>query len=218
MQWDPVKFNEEQKKYIWNWQWEGIELVIGDGAYIHYKKEKDNMSTSISGPITEINDNEFKVGIWFINTAFVIDKKPYQDWNLWKMIVDWNELSRITNRYELKIPEVWELNKLTNDFVTVFYNSLINDNFELLYNNISKLWQTATSVDELTKMLSRDIKSWFTIEEIIDNDIVYSKPPYLNESNFLVLEWYYTTTPVFSFRLEFAYEYPNWKIVNLKFY
>lgn len=217
MQWDPVKFNEEQKIYIWNWQWEGIELIIGDGAYIHYKKEKDNMSTSVSGPMTEINDNEFKVGIWFINTTFIIDKKPYQDWNLWKMIVDWNELSRITNRFELQVPELWELNKLTNEFLTLFKNSIYIDDYQAFYDWIATTWKSQTNVDELKNGLS-----WFSVNEIdfykiMANEIIYSKPPFLDENNLLILEWYYAGDMKLSFNLKFIYEYPNWKLIWFNF-
>ncbi|NDK08424.1 hypothetical protein EOM39_04215 [Candidatus Gracilibacteria bacterium] len=217
MQGDPVKFNEEQKKYIGNWQGNGIKLVIRDDSYINYQKQKESVSTSVSGPIVEMNENDFKVGIGFIKSKFVIDKKPYQDGNLWKMTVDGNELSRVTNSYELKIPEVGELNKLTNDFFTLFNNSIYKDDYQTFYDGISKTWQSQTNTDELKKLLASATKNKIDLEKIIINEIVYSKPPFLDQNNLLVLEGYYTGEVKLSFSLKFIYEYPNWKLVGFNF-
>ncbi|MDD5770590.1 MAG: hypothetical protein PHE25_06470 [Candidatus Gracilibacteria bacterium] len=217
MQGDPVKFNEEQKKYIGNWQGDGIILVIRNDAYINYQKQKESVSTSVSGPIVEISDNDFKVGIGFMKSTFEINKKPYQDGNLWKMTVDGNELSRVTNSYELKIPEVGELNKLTNDFFTLFNNSIYKDDYQIFYDGISKTWQAQTNTDELKKLLASATKNKIDLEKIIINEIVYSKPPFLDQNNLLVLEGYYTGEVKLSFSLKFIYEYPNWKLVGFNF-
>lgn len=217
MQWNPIEFNEDQKKYIWNWKWDWITLIISDNAYIDYKKQKNSVSTSISGPITEFNDNNFKASILFINSTFNIDKKPFQEWNLWKMTVDWNELSRVTNSYELIIPELWELNKLTNDFFTLFNNSVYKGDYQSFYDWISKAWQSQTSVEDLKNAISPILVYGINVEDIISNEIVYSKPPFLSQNNLLVIEWYYVGDIKLAFSLNFIYEYPNWKLIWFKF-
>ncbi len=211
-QWDPVKFNEEQKRFIWNWKWNGIVLLIDADAYLSYEKEQESTSNSIRGPIVEFNENNFKAGIWFMKFNFKIDKKPYQDWNLWKMIIDWNELSRITNSYELKVPEIWELNKLTNDFFVLLNNSVYKGDYQTFYNWISKTWQAQTTPDKLKNILSPITEYKIDLEKIWNNEIIYN-PPFLDENSLLILEWYYAGDIGLPFKLKYIYEYPNWKLV-----
>lgn len=213
----PVQFTKEQEKYIWEWKWDWITLLIWNNSYINYKKQKGSVSTSISGPIVEFNDNNFKIGIWFFKTTFTINKKPLIEWNQYKMTIDWNKLTRNLTSGELVIPEIGDLKKLTNNFFTLFNNSVFKDDYKLFYNSISKIWQSQTSEEELKKSFVNVNVNKIDLNEIIKNDIVFTKPPYLDENNLLILEGYYVSKPQLQFILKFIYEYPKWEIVWFNF-
>ena len=201
-QWKAVEFNENQKKYIWNWKWDWIDLNIRDW-YLDYKKQKWNTTSSVSWPIIKFTEEEFIVWIWFINSNFKIDKKPYKELNLWKMTIDWNNLSRVVSSYELSIPEKKELIKLTNWFTKLFNDSILSNNYELFFNWISKTWQWQASIEYFKKIFPQNNVKNLNLDNILLRDIIYSKPPYFDENNFLILEWYYLSKPNFHFVYKF---------------
>ena len=214
-QWKPIRFTQEQEKYIWNWQWDWISLIINKNSYVIYNKQKDNVTTATNWPMVEIDDDNFKVWVWFIKVNFDINKEPFLDWDQRKMIVDWNELVKVLWESDLKVPEVSELNKLTNDFFTLFNDTVYKDDYESFYNWISKFWQSQISPEELESWLSTTyvVKDKVNFPEIIRNEIIYTIPPFIDENNLLTLEWSYTWDTIIKFQLKFIYEHPEWKIV-----
>ena len=214
----PIEFTSEQKKYIWNWKGDWVNLIINKNFYIDYKKNKWNFNSSVSWPIISFNKENFSVWFSFLKKTFKIDKTPHKELWLWKMTIDWNKLSKTIDASELSIPQTQELNKLINWFTELFNNSVLKNNHKLLYDWISETWKTQTDVNFFKKTFPESKIKNVNLDGLINNKIVYSKPPYFDKNNFLVLKWYYLTKPKYNFTYTFVYEYPEWKIAWFKFY
>ncbi len=192
----------------------GVTLLIKENSYVSYEENKK----LISGFMTKFEDNTFKVWDFFSKEIFTINKTPYKEENLWKIKINWKELSRKISKQELEIPEELELKKMVNNFFIVFKNSVYKNDYKFFYDNISERRKSKTSQKELESLIAPTIRYKLPIEEIIEKDIAYNKPPYLDENNLLVLDWYYKSAPLVSFRLHFVYEYPQWKIAWYDFF
>ncbi len=213
-----VKLTDAQENYIWEWEWENVTLLIKENSYLNYRESSEGNKSLISWYITNFGDNNFEVWPFYSKKNLKIDKEPYKEWNLWKIYVNWKELSREIEGEELYIPENYELNNLTNNFFILYNNSVYKNNYKFFYDNLSKKWQDKTSEKELKTLIAPTIVYKVDINDIIKKDIVYSKPPYINKDKLLVLEWYYQSTPLLSFVLKFTYEHPDWKIAWFDFF
>ncbi|XKM13228.1 hypothetical protein RCS94_09380 [Orbaceae bacterium ac157xtp] len=78
----------EKQDYIGTWHGQYMVLSISAEAQVEYQYEKGNVSKSISAPITEFIGDDFKVGALGMDTLFVVNKPPYFENGVWKMIVD----------------------------------------------------------------------------------------------------------------------------------
>jgi len=88
----------EHAGYAGTWAAPGITLVIGMDGMIDYRKittsKNGSFDTSINAPIREFVAKGFTVGLGPITTTFVVQKRPHQDGEMWKMTVDGVELTR----------------------------------------------------------------------------------------------------------------------------
>jgi hypothetical protein len=91
-----IEVPPEKAAYVGQWHSPQMSLTITQAGRVEYKRAKDGVSTSVSGPIKKFDGNNFEVGIGFMSTAFVVSKPPYQDGDKWKMVVDGEELTRTT--------------------------------------------------------------------------------------------------------------------------
>lgn len=218
MQKDPIIFTEEQKIYIWNWQWEGVSVLIDENAYIQYQIDKNGVYKSLSWPISYLDSNHFKVSIGFITSDFKINQGPYKKENLWKMELDWNKLSKIQSISDLKVPELEELNKLTDNFFISLKKWAQEWTYKVLYENISKLWQSQIDANFFEEMFSNSNIKNIDFDAMIASELIYLQPPFINEQNLMILEGRYLWEWIWKFKLTFIYEYPNWKIGGFRFY
>ena len=85
----------EKQNYIGQWQGENMELWIGANGTIDYESWKGAVNTEIEAPIQRFDGNNFDVGVWFFSTTFTVQKPPYQENGVWKMMVEGQELTRI---------------------------------------------------------------------------------------------------------------------------
>ncbi len=79
---------ENKKNYIGTWRGEFIVLTITPDAHVEYRYKKGNVSKSISGPISGFEGDDFKVGIFGLNTIFKVKTIPFYEKGEWKMVVD----------------------------------------------------------------------------------------------------------------------------------
>jgi hypothetical protein len=89
----------DKKDYIgdWNGQFQGgtLRLSITPDGTVNYERKEGSTSKSISnGTIKKFDGNDFEVEAFIVSTTFKVEKPPYRDGAVWKMIVDGVEVSR----------------------------------------------------------------------------------------------------------------------------
>lgn len=81
--------------FIGTWSAEGITLVITPEFSVDYEKRSGSSSSSVSAPIQRFERDQFQVGMFGINTTFVIDEPPHiDDSGAWWMTLDGVALTR----------------------------------------------------------------------------------------------------------------------------
>ncbi|MFC5460017.1 hypothetical protein [Massilia niabensis] len=87
----------EKAAYVGEWQEKTMYLLITQDGSVTYKRLKAGSTTSVAGPLKAFNGSDFEVGVGPMATTFVVSKAPYLDGNVWKMVVDGQELTRTAN-------------------------------------------------------------------------------------------------------------------------
>ncbi len=210
--WNPIKFDEKNKDFIWNWTWSWIYLNIYENWYLEYKNNKWFLKTSVNWPITKISDDNITVNV-IANINFKIDKKPYINWKNYEMIIDWNLLKR--KYLWLAIPEKEKLEKLILTTLKDFNLWLKEKSFNILYSNISELFKKQFNVDKINKTFEKLTINNVNLDDFLSNKIIISKDPFIDKYNLLNIEWYVLNSDwiKFVFNLEYTYEYPEWKLI-----
>ncbi|THC41333.1 hypothetical protein [Massilia sp. Mn16-1_5] len=84
----------EKSAYVGEWQDKTMYLMITQDGSVKYKRLKGGQTTSIDAPLQGFKGNDFDVGLGAMATTFVVSKPPYQDGEVWKMIVDGQQLTK----------------------------------------------------------------------------------------------------------------------------
>lgn len=67
-------------------------LVTADGRV--ESRRVSRCTTTISGPIQEFRSDDFVVGFWPLEAVFKVNRIPYQEDGVWKIVVDELVLTR----------------------------------------------------------------------------------------------------------------------------
>ncbi len=92
-----IPIPEEKNEYIGLWDAPNMSLLITADGRIEYKRVSRH-TTTISGPIQEFRGDDFVVGIWFLEVVFKVNRIPYQEDGVWKIVVDEVALTRVPNK------------------------------------------------------------------------------------------------------------------------
>ena len=84
----------EKAAYVGEWQDKSMYLLITQDGSFSYKRLNNGGTTSIDGPLQGFKGNDFDVGIGAMATTFVVSKPPYQEDEVWKMVVDGQQLTK----------------------------------------------------------------------------------------------------------------------------
>jgi hypothetical protein len=84
----------EKAAYVGEWQDKSMYLMITQDGSVSYKRLKNGSTTSIDGPLKEFRGNDFDVGVGAMATTFVVSKPPYQEDEVWKIVVDGQQLTK----------------------------------------------------------------------------------------------------------------------------
>jgi hypothetical protein len=87
----------DKAAYIGEWQEKTMYLLITEDGSVKYKRLKAGSTISVNGPLKAFNGSDFEVGVGPMATTFVVSKAPYLDGDVWKMVVDGQELTRTAN-------------------------------------------------------------------------------------------------------------------------
>jgi hypothetical protein len=85
----------DKARYVGQWKGLGMDLTITPDGGVDYKRVSGSGSASVTAPLQSFDGDDFIVGIWMFTTRFKVNKPPYQDDGMWKMIVEGVELTRI---------------------------------------------------------------------------------------------------------------------------
>ncbi len=117
---------------------------------------------------------------------------------------------------EKEIPAKNKLIEMTNRSVLSLSEAIVKDDFTDFYNSVSKLWQGQTNAGEIRNIFKQFIEKNIDMRGIRNMTPIYSKEPYLDSRNLLILEGYYPTTPSqVHFNLKYIYEYPEWELFGI---
>ena len=86
---------KEKSNYVGEWKGVGMSLTITADGGVAYERTGGSGNKKINAPIQAWSGNNFEVGVGPIATTFEVNKPPFQDGDVWKMIVDKVELTRI---------------------------------------------------------------------------------------------------------------------------
>ena len=71
-----------------------MQLTITSNGQVKYRRIDPGRIVSINSNIKEWNGNNFKVGLLFATTEFVVQRTPYRSRGRWHMVVDGVNLVR----------------------------------------------------------------------------------------------------------------------------
>lgn len=215
-----IPIPENKKDYIWTWKSNEVMLVIKADWFIDYKKESWSTSTSVNGPITQFNNEDFIVSVLGIESEFDIEKTPFtnDNWEI-QMVLEWNTLTKQSwnvkikseevKKTKLDIPDLEELNSLVKNTISIFNKNVEIWDFTDFHSKISEFWKKQITVEELNTAFENIIKNKDIVLKSWSWDIVFKNDAYLDDNEILVLEWHITWEVVVNFKLEYISE--NWK-------
>jgi hypothetical protein len=209
-----VKIPEDKQDYIGDWRGDTISLSIAPRGYVSYERQQGGFSESISGPITKFDGNSFTVGILALSKTFQVTDPPVTNGEVWKMTVNGEVVEKTDNRANRTVPDQNALVALVNDSFVVFAACVDRKNFGYFYQNISRLWQSHTTADDIQAAFQSFIDNGIDLRNVTKKRLVFSNKPYIDEDNVLVLEGYYPTDPLTRFTLRYVYEHPRWMLAG----
>lgn len=209
----------DKQPYVGKWTGLGMELIITQEGDVQYKRLQDGVSKEINGQLDHFEGDDFVVKTMFIfSSTFHVTQPPHPNKGLWSMTVDGIEISRPdTNNASLLVPDLETLNKITKESMLSFAQSVIQADFQIFFNHISKRWQVQTSINELEKAFHSFIEQKIDLRELIQNsDPVFSDTPHFNTEHTLLLKGYFPHKDFMTkFELSYIYEFPEWKLVGI---
>ena len=116
-----------------------------------------------------------------------------------------------------KIPSEVELKAMTLESLLDFNKSVQAEDFTVLYDSISKVWQDQTSPEKLKGLFKTFVDKEIDISPIKKVEPVFNKPAEIDSDDVLVVSGYYPTTPKrVVFRLKYLFEKSDWKLIAIK--
>jgi hypothetical protein len=85
----------EKSAYVGEWQEKTMYLYISQDGLVKYERVNGGSKTTLNGPLKAFIGDDFEVGVGPMSTTFVVSKPPYRDGDVWKMVVDQVELTRV---------------------------------------------------------------------------------------------------------------------------
>lgn len=85
----------DKANYVGQWKGVGMDLTITPDGGVAYKRVGGSGSVSVTAPLQDFIGDDFVAGIWIMTTRFKVDRPPYQDEGVWKMVVEGVELTRV---------------------------------------------------------------------------------------------------------------------------
>jgi len=86
---------DDKSDYVGEWKGVGMSLTITADGGVDYERTGAGGNKKINAPIKSWSGDNFEVGVGPIATTFDVSKPPYEDGDVWKMVVDGVEITKI---------------------------------------------------------------------------------------------------------------------------
>lgn len=120
------------------------------------------------------------------------------------------------------VPSEKELLAITAETTDLFASSIKENNFQKLYNAISKTWQNEASPDQLEQAfkpflkLSKNKQSLTYLNNLTRSTPAFTEEAIINDQNVLIIKGRYTIDPPYTFTYSYVMEGFSWKLIGLK--
>jgi G:T/U-mismatch repair DNA glycosylase len=168
-----------------------------------------------------------KEGVLVIQGYYPIDA-PFKYFELeyvyespeWKLLgTEIRPSASLLSESNTQIPPEEQLKQLVQKTMLDFALAIKARDFTGFYFNISKLWQSQTTKEELANIFKSFSDQNIDLTVLQELNPIFTKDPQLTDEGVLVLQGNYSTTPfIVSFTLKYIYEKPEWKLfgINVK--
>lgn len=126
-----------------------------------------------------------------------------------------------TDSLNRPVPDQEMVQRLVQDTMVQFNESLLSGSFTDFYQNISRAWQTQLTENQLRHAFQAFIDSKVDLTEALKLDPVFDEQPKISADGLLVISGHYPWDPYkVAFQVKYMYELNHWKLfgidVNLK--
>ncbi|MEF2146194.1 MAG: hypothetical protein V3573_12180 [Desulfovibrionaceae bacterium] len=114
------------------------------------------------------------------------------------------------------LPDQETLEIMVRDTVSQFSHAVVSADFAEFHTQISALWASQISPDELLAVFRAFIDMGKDLTGYDQLDPVFSEPPAIDQDGVMVLKGYIPhERGLLHFRLEYVFEYPEWKLLGI---
>jgi hypothetical protein len=85
----------DKSMFVGEWQAPDMYLLLQKEGKVVYRRVQGSTKTSVEGPLTKFDGDNFTVGVWFMATTFVVTEPPHEVDGSLRMTVDGVELRRV---------------------------------------------------------------------------------------------------------------------------
>jgi hypothetical protein len=85
---------KEKEAFLGEWKAPSMHLLMLRDGHVKYERVDNGKTTEIDGPLQGFDGDNFKVGLWFMATTFVVQQPPHEVDGTLRMTVDGVELIR----------------------------------------------------------------------------------------------------------------------------
>ena len=191
---------------------EALKSFLEKNALINYSQASWGTRT-ISGSQGELEGTiaTREGGTVPIKMTFVKEKGFWRIQSLWK-----SEAGVVRGDSRKTIPLDDELGQLANRSMHDLALAIHAKDFTNFYNNIARLWQSQTNKEDLSASFKSFTEQGIDLTILDSVNPIFNEKTFIDNDGFLVLQGYYPTTPSTAyFKLKYAYEYPDWKLVSI---
>jgi hypothetical protein len=111
------------------------------------------------------------------------------------------------------LPDQEVLERMASDTANLFAEAVEQKDFHQFHASISALWASRISPEELLEAFEPFISKQVDLTGFDQISPVFSEPPTVNADGVLVLKGYFPhERGTLRFRMEFVFEYPEWKL------
>lgn len=86
---------QRREPFVGIWRAEGMELDIHTSGKVRYVRKKGASSRNLTGTLSELHKERFKVSVLGIGTTFTINTPPAEQDGIWSMTIDGAKLHRV---------------------------------------------------------------------------------------------------------------------------